>query len=98
MGETLDEHLQKLINCIFDTHSDGDIGCEECSKQFNCLVELVATGVELRQLLPAVEQHISCCPDCQEEFQALLSIVVAENQGLIIKTQSLQDKARKSDQ
>jgi len=84
MGETaVDDQLQKLINCIFDIHSDGGIDCETCSKQFNCLVEMVSSGVELRDLLPAVEKHISCCPDCREEFQALLSIIVAENQGLV---------------
>ena len=82
----MDDQLEKLINCIFETHTDGGIDCDQCSRQFNCLVEMVATGAELRQLLPAVEQHISCCPDCHEEFQALLSIVVAENQGLISQT------------
>ncbi len=83
MGEIVDEKLRTLINCIFDTHVDGDISCEECCKQFNCLVDLVANGAEPNQLLPAVQQHISCCKDCREEYQALLSIVVAENQGLL---------------
>ncbi len=87
MGETVDDQIQKLINCIFDTHSDGGIDCETCSKQFNCLVELVAAGTELNQLLPAVEQHLQCCPDCREEFQALLSILVAENKGLLTSSE-----------
>ncbi len=83
-----DNNLNKLIKHIFDTHSDGGIDCEECCKQFNCLVELVANGAELSQLLPAVEQHISCCRDCREEYQALLSIVMAENQGLLSQTRN----------
>ena len=81
----MDEQLQKLIKNIFDIHSDGGIDCEECCRQFNCLVELVAAGTELRQLLPAVEEHLSCCHDCREEFQALLSIIIAENRGLVPK-------------
>ena len=78
-----DKNLQKLIDNIFDTHSDGGIDCEECCQQFNCLVELVTAGTELRELLPAVEAHIRCCSDCREEYQALLSIIRAENQGLL---------------
>lgn len=49
----------------------------------NCLAELVAAGVDPRDLLPAVEEHIICCADCREEFEALLAIIRAENQGLI---------------
>ena len=79
----MDDHLQKLINSIFDTHQDGGIDCEQCCQQFNCLVEMVAAGTTLRDMLPAVEAHLSCCRDCREEYQALLAIVIAENQGLV---------------
>lgn len=83
MGAIVDENIQKLIDSIFDNHSDGDIDCDQCCQQFNCLVEMVASGAELRDLLPAVEAHIRCCADCREEYRALLSIIVAEHQGLL---------------
>ncbi|MEP7293933.1 MAG: hypothetical protein ABI835_19255 [Chloroflexota bacterium] len=88
MGEIVDENIQKLIDSIFDTHSDGGIDCEQCCQQFNCLVELVAAGTELREMLPAVEAHLRCCQDCREEYQALLSIIVAENQGLLTQARN----------
>lgn len=88
MGTIVDENIQKLIDSIFDTHSDGGIGCEECCQQFNCLVEQVAAGTDLRDLLPAVEAHLSCCRDCREEYQALLSIIIAENQGLLTQARN----------
>lgn len=78
----MDEQLRKLIDCIFDAHLDVIIDCETCGTQFNCLAEMVAGGVPPTQLLLAVEEHIACCPDCREEFEALLSIIQAENQGL----------------
>ena len=87
-GMVDDHNLQKLIDSIFDTHSDGDIDCEQCCQQFNCLVELVAAGTELRELLPAVEAHIRCCQDCREEYQALLAIIRAENQGLLTQARN----------
>ena len=83
MGEIVDENIQKLVDSIFNNHPDGGIDCDQCCQQFNCLVEMVAAGAEPRDLLPAVEAHMRCCPDCREEYQALLSIITAENQGLL---------------
>ena len=77
----MDEQLDKLIKAIFDVHQDDDIDCETCSVQLNCLAELVANGAEMRHLVPAVEAHLQCCPDCREEYQALLCIVRAELKG-----------------
>jgi hypothetical protein len=78
----VNDELKKLINCIFDVHQDGIIDCETCGQQLNHLAELVASGAELGSILPAVEAHLGCCVDCREEFEALLTIVRAENQGL----------------
>lgn len=78
----MDDQLRKLINCIFDAHLDAIIDCETCGAQFNCLAEMVAGGANLHELLPAVEEHLACCLDCREEYNALLAIIRAENQGL----------------
>jgi hypothetical protein len=45
------------------------------------MVENVAAGAKLADLLPAVEAHLRCCADCREEFEALLVIIRAENSG-----------------
>jgi hypothetical protein len=82
-SNAVDEQLRKLINCIFDSHLDTIIDCETCSQQFVCLADLVASGIDTAQLLPAVQEHIDCCPDCFEEFHALVTVLSAENQGFI---------------
>lgn len=79
--DTRDEKLQRLIQAIFDNHEDTGVNCETCENQFDCLVELVMRGANLREILPAVEEHLRCCPDCHEEFEALLAIVRAEWNG-----------------
>jgi predicted anti-sigma-YlaC factor YlaD len=78
MGE---QYLRKLIEAIFAVHQDGGIDCDTCSAQFDCLVEKVAAGAALRELLPEVEAHLECCNDCREEYEALLAIIRAENGG-----------------
>ena len=76
-----DERLKRLIQAIFSVHQSESMDCDTCSQQFECLVELVNSGANLRDLLPAVEEHLQCCPDCNEEFQALAAIVRAHPQA-----------------
>lgn len=80
----MDDPIRKLIQSIFDEHQDADGGCDSCNAQLHCLVELVARGAAIGQLLPAVEAHLACCADCNEEFEALLVIMRAEMQGLTL--------------
>lgn len=79
-----EERLKRLLSAIFTVHqSDEQIDCETCSQQFECLVDMVNNGANLRELLPAVEEHLRCCPDCNEEFQALAAIIRAETSGAL---------------
>ena len=80
-----DEQLRKLIDHIFVSHQDDEMDCESCSCQLECLAEKVAGGASLSDPLPEVEAHIRCCPDCREEWQALLCIVRAERDGSLSK-------------
>lgn len=76
-----DEELHKLIECILNTHQDDQIDCETCGRDLDCLAERVAAGADLHDLFPEVEAHLACCPDCFEEFQALVAILRAEYDG-----------------
>jgi predicted anti-sigma-YlaC factor YlaD len=80
----VDEQLHKLIIAIFDDHQENCIDCDTCCQQLNYLAELVASGAEVRQLLPAVEEHLTYCADCREEYQALICIMQAELNGRTI--------------
>lgn len=76
-----DEELRKLLNCIVASHRDDCIDCETCGQQLDCLAERVATGGSLSDFLPEVVDHLCCCRDCFEEFEALVTIIRAENSG-----------------
>lgn len=79
-----DERLKRLITAIFTVHQDeAPMDCDMCAQQLECLVEMVNSGANMRDLLPAVEEHLRCCPDCNEEFQALNAIIRAETSGML---------------
>ncbi|MDZ4766242.1 MAG: hypothetical protein SGI73_17010 [Chloroflexota bacterium] len=73
-----DEKLRAIISAIFDTHLDSIIDCDTCSRQFHCLADMVAQGADSASLLPAVEAHLRCCPDCREEFNFLVTMLKAD--------------------
>lgn len=79
--DTRNDKLRKLIDGIFYVHQHEPIDCQTCSDHWDCLVELVMRGANVGELLPAVEEHLRCCPDCKEEFDALLAILRAEESG-----------------
>ncbi len=75
------DELRKLLDCIVTSHRDDCLDCESCGQQLDCLAERVAAGGSLDDLLPEVSTHLCCCRDCFEEFEALVAILRAENEG-----------------
>jgi predicted anti-sigma-YlaC factor YlaD len=39
--------------------------------------EAVLRGEDVARLMPLVQRHLDMCPDCREEFEALLRILKA---------------------
>ena len=76
--------FRKLVEAIVIAHQDDEMDCEMCGRELDCLAEKVAAGANLRDLIPAVEHHLACCKDCNEEFQALVCILRAELNGYLV--------------
>jgi len=60
-----------MVQMIVSTRSD-EIGCDECFEQLDRFAELVLAGKNTAEALPLVLDHLNRCPDCREEFEALL--------------------------
>lgn len=74
--------LLQAILALHETEIDGTlVDCGTCGDQLDCLAELIAAGQNPHQILPAICEHLRCCRDCNEEFQALLLVVMAEQTG-----------------
>ncbi len=80
----MDEKLRKIIEVIFTTHDreEGEIDCPTCHENLHTLWALVENGADINEIVPAMAAHLACCPECQEEYDAFICIMRAEQQGL----------------
>ena len=63
--------LKKMMGAVARTLPD-EIGCDECFALSDQLAELMLEGKPAAELMPLVHAHLERCPDCREEFEALL--------------------------
>jgi hypothetical protein len=68
--------VQKLIEMVENTQ-EVEFSCEDVYNILDQYTELVYHGDDSAELMPLVEHHIEICPDCREEFEALLRILEA---------------------
>ena len=68
--------IQKLIQMVESTQ-EVEFSCEDVYNILDQYTELVHRGDDSAELMPLVEHHIEICPDCREEFEALLRILEA---------------------
>jgi hypothetical protein len=76
-GSGLDpEALKELARGIATTHP-GELSCDECFEQMDRFVEVTLAGKSAAEAMPLVQDHLSRCRDCREEFKALLAALQA---------------------
>jgi hypothetical protein len=63
--------LQKVIKSLSIT-LDEEITCGECYQEVDKFVDMLRDGKKPSEVLPLVEHHLTLCPPCKEEFEALL--------------------------
>jgi Asp-tRNA(Asn)/Glu-tRNA(Gln) amidotransferase C subunit len=68
--------LHKLMQMVENTQ-EVELSCEEVFEIIDQYTEMVLRGDDTTALMPLVEHHIEICPDCKEEFDALLRILEA---------------------
>lgn len=70
------EEFKPFLQMVENTR-EVEYSCEEVYQILDQYTELVFQGEDAAKLMPLVEQHIEMCPDCREEFEALLKILQA---------------------
>ena len=64
--------VAKLVRLVAETR-ETEIGCDECFERLDVFAETKLSGVEARDAMPLVGDHLDKCADCRSEFEALLT-------------------------
>lgn len=66
--------FRKLMEMIARTQ-ERELDCGEVFALLDSYVEAVGQGKDVSALYPLVVHHLELCPDCLEEYRALLEVV-----------------------
>ena len=64
------QEIDELMRLVGLT-KDHEINCEQCLSLVAEFAEQELAGKSIPQGLKAVEHHLSICPECREEYEAL---------------------------
>ena len=56
---------------------DHEVVCSVCIQNIGEFAEQKLAGTDLSTLLASIEHHLSLCPECTEEYEALKKILEA---------------------
>ena len=66
--------MRKLIKQIALTQ-ERDLDCGEVFAVLDQYTEAIIAGGDVQEQFALVIQHLELCPDCLEEYEALLSVL-----------------------
>jgi hypothetical protein len=70
-GVSFDPEMKNMLGMIAHTQ-DRELICDEVHALIDQFVEMKMRGEDPTRLMPLVQQHLDMCPDCREEYEALL--------------------------
>jgi len=68
------QQIKGLVTVIGNTR-EHEFNCAECQRNVGEFAERQIAGLPLDEVLARVEQHLTVCPECSEEFLALERIL-----------------------
>lgn len=72
--EIQDEVVLKFLQ-ILDTVREEEMSCDQMFTQLDEFVELEVKSRDAAKLMPLIQEHIDMCPECCDEYQALLTVL-----------------------
>ncbi len=74
------DKLTTMVRGVARTQ-ETEYSCDDAYQLLDEFTEAVAQGKDVAKLMPLVQQHLEMCPDCREEFEALLRVVRTTQPG-----------------
>lgn len=60
---------------ILETLPDEEINCEELYARLDEYVDREVDQKDAAQIMPIIREHLDVCPECCEEYEALLEVL-----------------------
>jgi len=60
---------------VLETVDTVEISCDELYEKLDEYVELEVDKKDAARIMPFMREHLDTCPDCCEEYEALLHVV-----------------------
>jgi len=73
-AELDDEVILKFLHVLENARAE-DISCVEMYARLDEFVEREVQSKDAARITPLLREHLDMCPDCCEEYEALLAIV-----------------------
>ncbi len=77
--EAVSPHFIKRILWRLEPALGMEYSCEDTYRLLDEFAEAVLHGRDVTRLMPLVARHMAGCPDCREEFEALMRILRASS-------------------
>jgi len=72
--ELTNETVLGFLRVLEDVRSE-ELSCDEIYVKLDEYVEREANRKDAAQLMPLIRQHLDTCPECCEEYEALLDVI-----------------------
>jgi len=73
------EMMSGLLQMLANTENE-EVACDDVFKVLAEFAEMHQNGENVAEMMPLVKKHLDMCPDCREEFEALMLALEAEHQ------------------
>lgn len=68
--------MRTMLAAVAQT-KEQELSCDEVYALLDVVVDRVRSGEEVVTLLPLIYHHLQMCPECHEEYAALLRAIEA---------------------
>jgi hypothetical protein len=72
--ELQDEVIVKFLQILENVRAE-EMSCDEMFTRLDEFVEKEVQSHDAEKLMPLVREHLDMCPDCDEEYEALLNVL-----------------------
>lgn len=70
-GASPDPGMKVMLGMVAHTR-EQELSCDEVHALIDQFAEMHKRGEDPAHMMPLIQQHLDMCPDCREEYEALM--------------------------